>query len=135
TRVENFILYTVSKVSVLFRIAQILEGKNGDALLGHASGRVGSFSLGKGRYGQRRGCSMEKDQRTADQGDGGNNQGQDKRNLGPAGSHWTNRGYLLRSFSTLELFRYLWVAEILFVEIKHMEARPMFHLALAQIGT
>ena len=57
-----------------------------------------------------------------------------KRDLGPTGrNNWTNRGRLLRSLSSLEFLRNLRIAEILFVEIKQVQAQAVLHLALAQI--
>ncbi len=56
------------------------------------------------------------------------------RDLGPTGkSNWPNRGRLLRSFSSLELLRDLWVAKIIFVEVEEVQAQAVFHLTLAEI--
>ena len=52
---------------------------------GMAVGQLVAFALGKGRYGRRRGCSMEKDQRTDDQGDGGYKQSHYEASPGPSG--------------------------------------------------
>jgi hypothetical protein len=77
---------------------------------------------------------MEKDQGTDHQGDSGHNQSHHKRDLGPTGkSNWTNRGGRLRSFSSLELLRDLWIAKIVFVDVKEVQAQAVLHLALAQI--
>jgi hypothetical protein len=77
---------------------------------------------------------MEKDQQTDDESDSGHKQTNRKCDLGPTGkNNWTNRGRLFPSFSSLELLRDLWIAEILFVEVKKMQVQAMFHLALAQI--
>jgi hypothetical protein len=35
--------------------------------------------------------------------------------------------------SPLELLRDLWIAKIVFVEVKEVQAQPMLHFALAQI--
>ena len=51
--------------------------------------------------------------------------------LGQRGEVIGNRGRLLQSVP--ELLRDLRIAEILFVEVKQMQAQPMLHLALAQI--
>src|SRR5207244_5810347 len=44
-----------------------------------------------------------------------------------------NRSCLLLSSSSFEFLRYLWIAEIIFVEVKHLHARPMLHFAFAEI--
>ena len=44
-----------------------------------------------------------------------------------------NRGCLLPSFPSLELLRDLWVAKIIFVDIKEVQAQAVLHLTLAQI--
>src|SRR5947207_13325749 len=59
---QNFILHTIGEVSVLFLVAQILERKNRDALLGNGSRHASSCSPGSRRCERRRGCPIEKDQ-------------------------------------------------------------------------
>jgi hypothetical protein len=74
------------------------------------------------------------DQRTDDESDSGHKQSRYKRDLGPTGkANWPNRGRLLRSFSSLELLRDLWIAKIIFVDVKEVQAQAVLHLALAQI--
>src|SRR6266536_862213 len=77
---------------------------------------------------------MEKDQGTDHQGNDGYKQSRYKRGPGPTGrSNWTNRGCLLRCFPLLDLRRDLWVAKIIFVDIKKVQAQAVLHLTLAQI--
>jgi hypothetical protein len=49
---ENFVLYTVCEVSILFLVTQISERKNGDALLGNGSRRAINRSPANGRWGR-----------------------------------------------------------------------------------
>ena len=44
-----------------------------------------------------------------------------------------NRGRLLPSFPSPEFLRNLWIAEIIFVEVKKVQAQAVLHFALAQI--
>src|SRR4029453_14404806 len=77
---------------------------------------------------------MEKDQRTADQGDGGYKQSNHEEGPGPSGSiNWMDGTRSLLPFSSLEFLRDLWIAEVLFVKIKQVQTQAVFHLALAQI--
>ena len=44
-----------------------------------------------------------------------------------------NRGRLLPSFPSSEFLRNLWIAEVVLVEVKQVQAQAVFHFALAQI--
>src|SRR6266700_4178759 len=118
---QDFILHPVCEISVLFRLAQILEWKNGDALLGNGSQRASSSCPGKRRFGRRRWRSVEKDQRTNNQGNCRHNQSNYKRDPGRTGStNWMDRGRLLTSFPAPELLRDFGIAKIIFVEVKEV---------------
>src|SRR6266568_7820783 len=77
---------------------------------------------------------MEKDQRTDNQCNCRHKQSNYKRELGRTRStNWMNRGRLLPSFPSPEFLRNLWIAEIIFVEVKEVQAQAVLHFALAQI--
>src|SRR6266545_1202041 len=77
---------------------------------------------------------MEEDQGTDHQGNDGYKQSRYERGPGPTGRHnWTNRGCLLRCFPLLDLLRDLWVAKIIFVKVKEVQAQAVLHITLAQV--
>src|SRR6267143_2413415 len=65
---ENFILHAVCEVSVLFLIAKILKGKNGDTFCGNRNCHT-ACRLGSARYDLRWRCSLEEHQQANTQGD------------------------------------------------------------------
>src|SRR6266550_4989239 len=75
---------------------------------------------------------MEKHQGTDRQ----SHQNSGKHILGPTGRNErtdANTGRLLPSSSSLELLRYLWIAKIIFVDVKEVQAQAVLHVTLAQI--
>src|SRR4029434_7831651 len=76
---------------------------------------------------------MEKDQRTDNQRDCRHKQSNYKQRLWPSGPDWTNHGRFVFPSSSLELFRNLWIAEIVFVEVNQVQPQTVLHLTLAQI--
>src|SRR4029453_983638 len=77
---------------------------------------------------------MEEVQGTDYEGNSGHKQSRYKHPSGATGrSNEPNCGGLLRSCLLLDLLRDLWIAEVLFVKIKQVQAQAVLHLALAQI--
>src|SRR4029453_5263505 len=77
---------------------------------------------------------MEKNQSTGYQGDGGYKRSNHEQDPGPSGRiNWMDCTRSLLPSSSLELLRDLWIAEVLFVKVKQVQAQAVLHLALAQI--
>src|SRR4029453_14718470 len=77
---------------------------------------------------------MEKNQRTDNQRDCRHKQSNYKHELGRTRStNRTNRARRLFPSCSLEFFRNLWIAEIVFVEINNVQPQTVLHLPLAQI--
>src|SRR5438128_1550883 len=77
---------------------------------------------------------MEKDQRTDNQRNCRHKQSSYERELGRTrNANRMNRQRLLPSFPSPEFLRNLRIAEIIFVEVKQVQAQSMLYLALAQI--
>src|SRR5205823_10963804 len=78
---------------------------------------------------------MKKERRTNNEGDYRREQDSRKHVLGPTSSaNRTNRdGFLPPSSSPLEFVRYLRSAQIILVEVKHVQAQAVLYLTLTQI--
>src|SRR6266542_5332473 len=77
---------------------------------------------------------MEEDQGTDHQGNNGHKESRYKRDPEPTGgSNGPHRGRQLRSFTLLDLLRDLWVAKIIFVKVKEVQAQAVLHITLAQV--
>ena len=44
-----------------------------------------------------------------------------------------DRGRLLPSFPWLKFLRDLWIAEVVFIKVKQVQAQAVFHFTLAQV--